>query len=450
VFGAHQVISMDIFELDDEFQLMINNDKSLWSKILPLVADLETTNPKIMRLKMLLPKVQNCDHYLNYWNLVKTTSCSLEKSAAGNSDLPAIEDNNPVSIEDMTALSNALLEHAPGKPDSLPNKKILRLRSGSKAAAVPRKTQAPSRKTKDPPKEQPQPKRFRVVSTDPVTIQLEKDNTAPKISLPEKTTPTTAGLTDYTRLIFCTDTERTLIPLGPDDGANFQEEHFSDEENDKDIKIVSEFVNVKGSDEVPFLVAILLNGTNPRFCLNVNGFLRSCRPCHINTSNLEVLLFCTRGREGIQCRGKHKLQILKKEMVVREKGPKGRSKLKLNTSRPDLIYNKKYYRTIPYFASEHTCEHPIAFRSVKAVKDGEITIRDLLPSSRKNMKIEEQNRVIDCKTEIIDLQQPLSFTPKRPVVDNRCRPKGLPLQPYQPRLTSQEEVMSLKIEVTED
>jgi len=66
------------------------------------------------------------------------------------------------------------------------------------------------------------------------------------------------------------------------------------------------------------------------------------------------------------------------------------------------------------------------------------------------MKIEEQNRVIDCKTEIIDLQQPLSFTPKRPVVDNRCRPKGLPLQPYQPRLTSQEEVMSLKIEVTED
>jgi len=120
--------------------------------------------------------------------------------------------------------------------------------------------------------------------------------------------------------------------------------------------------NVKGSDEVPFLVAILLNGTNPRFCLNVNGFLRSCRPCHINTSNLEVLLFCTRGREGIQCRGKHKLQILKKEMVVREKGPKGRSKLKLNTSRPDLIYNKKYYRTIPYFASEHTCEHPIAFR----------------------------------------------------------------------------------------
>ncbi|CBY31574.1 unnamed protein product [Oikopleura dioica] len=441
---------MDIFELDDEFQLMINNDKSLWSKILPLVADLETTNPKIMRLKMLLPKVQNCDHYLNYWNLVKTTSCSLENSAAGNSDLPAIENNNPVSIEDMTALSNALLEHAPGKPDSLPNKKILRLRSGSKAAAVPRKTQAPSRKTKDPPKEQPQPKRFRVVSTDPVTIQLEKDNTAPKISLPEKTTPTTAGLTDYTRLIFCTDTERTLIPLGPDDGANFQEEHFSDEENDKDIKIVSEFVNVKGSDEVPFLVAILLNGTNPRFCLNVNGFLRSCRPCHINTSNLEVLLFCTRGREGIQCRGKHKLQILKKEMVVREKGPKGRSKLKLNTSRPDLIYNKKYYRTIPYFASEHTCEHPIAFRSVKAVKDGEITIRDLLPSSRKNMKIEEQNRVIDCKTEIIDLQQPLSFTPKRPVVDNRCRPKGLPLQPYQPRLTSQEEVMSLKIEVTED
>jgi len=434
---------MDISELDDEFQLMINCDKSLWSKILPLVADLETTNPKIMRLKMLLPKVQNCDHYLNYWNLVKTTSYSLDKSTTGLSDLPEIENNNTVSIEDMTALSNALEDQAPDLPNtsSLPNKKILRLRSASKAAAVLKKAQTPPRKAKDQPKEQPQPKKFRIVSTDPVTIRLEKDNTVTKISLPEKTSETSAGLTDYTRMIFCQDTERTFIPLGPADGANFQEEHFSDEENDKDIKIVSEFVNVKGSDEVPFLVAILLNGSNPRFCLNVNGFLRSCRPCHINTSNLEILLFCTRGREGIQCRGKHKLQILKKEMVVREMGPKGRSKLRLNTSRPDLIYNKKYYRTIPYFAAEHTCEHPIAFRSVKAVKDGEITIKELLPTSRKNIRFEEKNKDIDCKTEIIDLQQPL---PARQIVDNRCRPKGLPLQPRQ------EDVISLKIEVTEE
>jgi len=128
-------------------------------------------------------------------------------------------------------------------------------------------------------------------------------------------------------------------------------------------------------------------------------------------------------------------------MVVREMGPKGRSKLRLNTSRPDLIYNKKYYRTIPYFAAEHTCEHPIAFRSVKAVKDGEITIKELLPTSRKNIRFEEKNKDIDCKTEIIDLQQPL---PARQIVDNRCRPKGLPLQPRQ------EDVISLKIEVTED
>ena len=62
-----------------------------------------------------------------------------------------------------------------------------------------------------------------------------------------------------------------------------------------DVEVISEFVNNRGNTKEPYLIAVLENGKNPRFCLNVDGVVRSCRQNYASLCNMELLLSCTKG-----------------------------------------------------------------------------------------------------------------------------------------------------------
>ena len=341
---------------------MIANDKKVWIKILDLVTKLATNDPGLMRLKTMLPKVQNCDTYLTYWNIIKTKSIqkslpaieapyeTITETTAAESDIEVIqtgeeeqEENATVSIQEMSDLSDAL------SPEAIAQTAALRALYAQSAKKRSSTALSSSEQLSPPSFYVPPKKRFIEVTRNSPNKRVTRQN------LQENTQHT--GITPFTHEILMTEADKSFTRnlFGPGSAAEnlapAPVEPTILEEVDEDIQVVSEFVNKRGTDQFPFLVAILLNGNNPRFCVNIDGYLRSCRPCHINMSKMELLIFCTRGREGMQCRGKHKLRVKHKEMVLKEKDFSKRyprNKLRLNIERPDLIYDTKNYEVVSY------------------------------------------------------------------------------------------------------
>jgi hypothetical protein len=134
------------------------------------------------------------------------------------------------------------------------------------------------------------------------------------------------------------------------------------EPNQKDLQLVSEFINKTGTDEAPYLITILENGKNPRFCLNVDGFVRSSRQDYVSPKTFEIVLSCTKGRGKKKCYARHRVKVKTRNMITKEPIHRyGKTQYELDIGRPDLIYDRNNYTVLPNYYAKHTC-HPIAFR----------------------------------------------------------------------------------------
>jgi len=183
------------------------------------------------------------------------------------------------------------------------------------------------------------------------------------------------------------------------------------EANQKDLQLISEFINRRGTDELPYLITILENGKNPRFCLNVNGSVRSCRQDYASPNTLEVVLACTKGKGKKKCYGRHRLKVKTRKMITKEPVRRyGKTEHELDTSRPDLIYDRNNYTVMSNYYAPHSC-CPIAFRTVKMIKQGQAKIKSLCYESGKSMAAERKYKISDMvKCEIIDPQAPSPTT----------------------------------------
>lgn len=183
------------------------------------------------------------------------------------------------------------------------------------------------------------------------------------------------------------------------------------EPNKKDVQLVSEFINKTGSDEVPYLITILENGKNPRFCLNVDGSVRSCRQDYASPNSLEIIVNCTKGKGKRRCYARHRLKVKTREMITKVPILRyGKSEHELDIDRPDLIYDRNNYTVLPNYHAKHTC-YPIAFRTVKMIKQGQSDIKSLAYESGKSMAAERKYRISEMvKSEIIDPQGPSPTT----------------------------------------